>query len=393
MVSYNAFDRLRLLLKNIKPEVSAPPVKLHLGEQRLHVPSGVLSKLCVDESWSYYPALGGSSGLRQAYEQWLLETFNISNILHKIRFEPTPGTKQAIASTILLSVLRAKMQTSQRPCVAVPEVCYPTYLSAAAIAGADIITYRDDDLPDMNRLKEQIKSRHAKLAAIVVCSPNNPTGYVQCLENMLAFAEFVDFHDAFLLVDECYIDLWLEKPIQSMLQVLGACSKDYPVAVFHTLSKRSAAPGLRSGFVSGHPDIISAYADFNRTCGVSLAPSICEVSAKLWSDKNHIVALRYALYNSWKVANDVLSGLPQYKQASAGFFLWLNVGNGEEVTKKVWKKSAILVMPGLYFCADESAYTEANQYIRISLSQPPSVLRPALTQLYEVITHEKSTVA
>jgi len=393
-----AFARLRRLLAGEPGPDGVSPAFLHLGEQRLHVPEILLQWQPEGSGWTRYPELGGAQALRDAYAGWLARSFGLADALAKdaVACEPTPGSKQAVTALITHAVQQCLRRYSGEPAVAVPVHGYPTYAIAAREAGATILPYGQDG-PGGSGLEALVPAKQTRLAAIVVCNPGNPGGNVLSAQALAGIADRAVRDGAVLIVDECYLDLWLREPIDTALGLLKqACLPELRLGVLHTLSKRSAAPGLRSGFLAGDAQTVEAYARLNRSCGVSPPRPVCEISAALWRDETHLDCLRQHLGDAWDLADAALGDLPEYLRPEAGFFLWLPVPDGEVAALRLWRESGIMTMPGRYLSVAEAEQgvdaaqdcTRAGRgrdRLRISIAQPPELLRDALGKIRAAI--------
>ena len=393
-----AFARLRRLLAGEPGPDGVSPVFLHLGEQRLHVPEMLLQWQPEASGWTRYPELGGARALRDAYAGWLARDFGLADALatDAVACEPTPGSKQAVAALITLAVQECLRRDSGEPVVAVPVHGYPTYAIAAREAGASVLPYGQGG-PGEAGHEALDPGKQARLAAIVVCNPGNPDGNVLSAQALAGIAERAVRDGAMLIVDECYIDLWLRQPIDTALGLLKqARLPELRLGVLHTLSKRSAAPGLRSGFLAGDAQTVEAYARFNRSCGVTPARPVCDISAALWRDDMHLDCLRRRLCEAWERADAALGDLPGYLRPAAGFFLWLPVPDGEAAALRLWRESGIMTMPGRYLSVaeaeqgvdaaqDRSRPARGRDRLRISIAQPPELLGNALGKIRAVI--------
>lgn len=393
-----AFARLRRLLAGEPGPDGVSPVFLHLGEQRLHVPEMLLQWQPEGSGWTRYPELGGAQILRDAYKGWLARSFGLADALAKdaVACEPTPGSKQAVAALITRAVQECLRRDSGEPAVAVPAHGYPTYAIAAREAGASALPYGHDG-PGGRGLEALVPAEQARLAAIVVCNPGNPDGNVLSAQALAGIADRAVRDGAVLIVDECYLDLWLRQPIDTALGLLKqACLPELRLGVLHTLSKRSAAPGQRSGFLAGDAQTVEAYARFNRSCGVSPPRPVCDISATLWRDDTHLDCLRRRLCDAWDLADAALGDLPGYQRPEAGFFLWLPVPDGEAAALRLWRESGIMTMPGRYLSVaeaeqgidaaqDRSRLARGRDRLRISIAQPPELLGDALGKIRAAI--------
>ncbi|AZC26567.1 aminotransferase class I/II-fold pyridoxal phosphate-dependent enzyme [Pseudomonas sessilinigenes] len=383
-VAGNAFARLQGLLDDLPPAPGLSVIALHLGESRLGDPTSLLAPLSELEDWTRYPPLAATTALREAYSHWLRRRFGIADSLGKsIAIEPTPGTKQAVATCIALAVTRARARGVAVPVVVLPNPFYPTYVAATEAAGARALFYDLCDGQLEANLAAQLALAGDSAATVVLCNPGNPLGNILCADTLAAISRRAHQAQASLLVDECYMDLlWHSAPPGYLSLVEAGRVAPCPFVVLHSLSKRSAAPGLRSGFIAGDPQSIAAYAAFNRSCGVSLAWPTCAASAALWQDEAHVQQQQQALQRNWDMADDCLAQVPGYQRAEAGFFLWLAVADGEATAQRLWTEQSLRVMPGRYLChAASDASNPGDGFVRLALVHQPSIMGEALRRL------------
>ncbi|MGW7489016.1 aminotransferase class I/II-fold pyridoxal phosphate-dependent enzyme [Streptomyces sp. NPDC054786] len=379
----SAFARLRELLDGVPAPDGLDPVQLHLGESRLANPAMDTAPLAEPEGWTRYPQLGGSAELRAAYAGWLERRFRLRDRLLEdgVRFEPTPGTKQAVAAAITLAVGRHR--GADTPAVVMPNPYYPTYRAAAEASGAHPAYYTLDDPDDVSPVEAAVRAAGGRAAAVIVCNPGNPRGEILPSASLARLSELAAAAGAWLIVDECYTDVWHTSAPPGYLSCVSDGSVEpVPHVVLHSLSKRSGMPGLRSGFLAGDSASVSAYACFNRACGVSAAAPVNAVAAGLWADDAHVVAARRALARNWALADELLRDVPGYCRAEAGFFLWLPVADGQEAARRLWREQALSVMPGRFLAADGPDGTNpGTPYVRIALVHDEARMGQALTRL------------
>ena len=322
----SAFARLAGLLDGLSPAPGLPVIDLHLGEVRS--PSGDASFADLDGSsgWGTYPPLGGAPVLRDAYQDWLKRVFGVEVPLAdgRLTTEPTPGTKQAVSMLIALASDRRRAGVEGGPVVALPNPFYPSYAQATAHAGATPAWYCGAPAHAVAEIESIAAATQGRLAAIVICHPTSPGGEPWAPEALSRLAGLARRLDALLLVDECYIDLHGGEPVPGVLQALGgdADPSFRAVVALHTLSKRSAAPGLRSGQMAGDPAWVSRYAAFNRGCGVSTPWPVARAAAALWRDERHVAALRDQTRRNWDLAQARLGRRPGFHRPPGGYFLW-----------------------------------------------------------------------
>ncbi|UQA95666.1 aminotransferase class I/II-fold pyridoxal phosphate-dependent enzyme [Streptomyces halobius] len=381
----SAFARLRELLDGVSPPDGLDSVLLHLGESRLAAPAIEPALLAEPAGWTRYPQLGGSAELRAAYTGWLQRRFGVRESLGDGRtaVEPTPGTKQAVAVAIALAA--ARHWGAGVPSVVMPNPYYPTYPAASEAVGARPVFYTLDRPGDISPVEASVRAAGGRATAIVVCNPGNPRGEILPPDALRALAKTAAMAGAWLIVDECYTDVSYGRLPPGYLSLVADDSVEpVPHLVLHSLSKRSGAPGLRSGFAAGDPASVAAYAAYNRACGVSTPAPVNAVAAALWTDDGHVSAARSGLAANWALADELLRDVSGYRRADAGFFLWLPVADDEETARRLWREQALTVMPGRYL-ADEGAdgTNPGAGHVRIALVHREPLMREALTRLQD----------
>ncbi|WP_182886595.1 aminotransferase class I/II-fold pyridoxal phosphate-dependent enzyme [Microbispora sp. H10885] len=388
----SAFALLRDLLDGVSAPPDREPVRLHLGESRLVMPPLAPGLLDDAEGWTRYPPLGGTPELRAAYRGWLERRFGVRRGLddEAIAIEPTPGTKQAVAAAVALAVTSTRARArrdGETPSVVMPNPFYPTYLAGAEAAGARPQFFAGGDGPAA--VAAAVDAARSPVAALIVCNPGNPEGEILPEEALSEITKIAATAGALLVVDECYTDLSTGREPPGYLSLVehGSVAPGR-FLVLHSLSKRSAAPGLRSGFAAGDPATVAAYAAHNRACGVSSPLPVCAAAAALWSDDAHVARLRTALARNWDLADEILGGLPGYRRAEAGFFLWLPVPDDEAAARDLWRDQGLSVMPGRYLAA-EGPYgvNPGAGHLRVALVHEETVMRAALTRLRDGLGH------
>ncbi len=220
-------------------------------------------------------------------------------------------------------------------------------------------------LPDYAALSADLLDR---VSLCYLCSPSNPQGAVadeNYLRGLIALAER---HDFLLLVDECYAEIYRAAPPPGALAVARAMAADPErVVVFHSLSKRSSAPGLRSGFAAGGPRAIAAMRRLRAYGGAPLPLPLQRAAAALWRDEAHVEASRALYVAKFDRADAILGDLPGYLPPQAGFFLWLPVADGEAAALELWRAAGVRVLPGAYLGRDTGEGNPGAGYIRVAL--------------------------
>ena len=379
----SAFDRLRTLLHKVSPSKDFLEVRMHIGECQL---AGEMTIPSADLSWRKYPPLGGTETLHEAYGQWLERRFEIDPYTSELdlRWEPTPGTKQAVYVAILNVLRRARRRGIAQPKILQPNPGYPTYLAALEYGDGLSIFYEDVMACTSSTCVDDI-------AALILCHPDNPTGRVYCRKELRTLCDWAHQNNVTLIVDECYIDLYVNHPPPGFISCVN--SKEFlglSFLVLHSLSKRSSMPGLRHGFVLGDRKSVEDYARFNRSCGVSVGHAVCASAAAFWSDDDHVEIARKNLSVNLRLAQQYLGNYEHFEAPEAGLFLWLNVSNGEEFTRQLWRDGRVMVMPGKYLAEEYPRGTNpGNAFIRISLGLKQDEFRQGIFQVRRLLMNEK----
>jgi N-succinyldiaminopimelate aminotransferase len=269
-----------------------------------------------------------------------------------------------------------------------PNPFYQVYLAAAVFAHAEPAflpaAAETHLLPDLAILDEEMLDRTALL---YLCSPANPQGAVTSLA---ALGEAIDLARRYrfvLCVDECYADIYADAPPPGTLEACAAAGGRLDnVLVFHSLSKRSSAPGLRSGFVAGDARLIAAFRRLRSFGGASVPLPILAASAALWRDDAHAEANR-ALYRAkFEMAERILGHRFGRLRPAGGFFLWLDVGDGESAARALWKEAAVRVLPGAYLARPSGgADNPGRAFIRLALVDDLPTTEDALRRLRKVL--------
>jgi N-succinyldiaminopimelate aminotransferase len=271
----------------------------------------------------------------------------------------------------------------KRPVVLMPNPFYQVYAVAALAVGAEPVfvpaTAETGHLPDYASLPADVLDR---VAVAYLCSPANPQGAVASAEywrDLLALAEKHDFR---ILADECYSEIYRNAPPVGGLEMAQATGADPErVLVFHSLSKRSNLPGLRSGFVAGGVQSIKRIRQLRAYAGAPLPEPLQFVAAASWSDEDHVKASRARYQQKYALADRILGTIPGYLPPEAGFFLWLPVQDGESAALKLWVQTGVRVLPGAYLSREVDGANPGQGFIRVAMVTPIDEMQDALVQL------------
>lgn len=381
----SAFARLSTLLSTVTAPSSREPIRLDIGELQLVDPAEVEGfEAALTLGWATYPRLGGSASLTASYGMYLETAFGIGNRERDgLATEPSPGSKAAAAALLMLAVFAARHD--DQPSILLPDPGYPTYAAALQPLPANASFYRTDgDVP--TAIEQAVAESEGMTAAIVVVNPGIPTGQPLTSNELTQIQQLSKRVGARLIVDECYIDLYLGT--RSGASAVTALEDFTGSVVLHTLSKRSSAPGLRSGFVCGDPQLVGEFSAWNRSCGVSSPDGVNAAASLLWADGVHVDRARAQLGRNWDLADEILTALPGYTRAYSGPFVWLPVIDDCAATIRLWSRAGVRVMPGSFL----TALPTKSRHLRLAIGGPEAVLRNALASAVEILTAEALTL-
>jgi len=276
-----------------------------------------------------------------------------------------------------------------RPIVAMPNPFYQCYAAAALGSGAEPLYVpalkENGFLPDFASLPSATLER---LAAVYICSPSNPEGAVADDSYWRGLFALADRYDFLVLADECYADIWFDREPASALSTRRAQSRGFTrLLSFHSLSKRSGLPGLRSGLVAGDAGAIEKFRAFRNVAGPTVPTPLLAASAACWRDEDHVIANRIAYQEKMAAAEAIFGN--RMTRPGGGFFLWLQVGNGEEFARRAWAEQGVRLLPGAYMGREIlSGKTQSNpgfSYVRVALVNDLSTIKTALERLREIL--------
>ena len=156
--------------------------------------------------------------------------------------------------------------------------------------------------------------------------------------------------------------------------------------MFHSLSKRSSVPGLRAGFVAGDPALIGPFRRLRDYGGASVPLPILHAATALWRDEAHVEENRRLYRRKFDLAERTLSNRFGFYRPAGGFFLWLDVGDGERAARRLWTEAALRVLPGEYLTYGGSEAGDAGRpYVRVALVQDEATTAEALQRLGDTL--------
>ncbi len=370
------FERLNALKAAAPvPDPSLAHISMSIGEPQHAPPAFLVEALaCAQASGlGQYPLTRGLEALRQAAADWLARRFGLGAgaVDAATQLLPVNGTREA-----LFAFAQAVVERKPDALVAMPNPFYQIYEGAALLAGAKplYLDCREDNahLPDLAAVSADTW-QHVQL--LYLCSPGNPTGAVMDADYLAHALALADEHDFIIAADECYAEIYLDEaaPPPGLLQVCAAQGRhDFRrVVVFHSLSKRSNVPGLRSGFVAGDEAILREFALYRTYHGCAVPNATQLASIVAWQDDAHVRANR-ALYRAkFDAVIPILSPWLDVQRPTAAFYLWPRVrGDDTKVAASLWSECHLTVLPGSYLARDAKHGNPGSGRLRLSLVAP-----------------------
>ena len=367
------FEKLKDLKAGITPNLDLDPIMLSVGEPKHPAPDFVKQTLCnAIDGLGNYPSTKGTSELREVIAQWAINRFNLSNtsLDAESNVLPVAGTREA-----LFAFTQAVINNTDgnKPLVVCPNPCYQIYEGAALLAGADThylnCNNEDDFIPNLDAVPETVWQRCQLLQ---LCAPGNPTGATLSLAYYKRALELADQYDFIVSNDECYSELYRDEK-NPPLGLLDACQqlgreKFDRCIVFHSLSKRSNLPGLRSGFVAGNAELLDFFFRYRTYHGCALSLPVQQASIAAWSDERHVQENRDLYREKFDAVGKILGGILEFNTPPAGFYLWPKTPI-DDVTfaKDLYTQENLTVLPGSFISRKTEMGDPGKNRIRLAL--------------------------
>ena len=343
------FERLAALTAGVQPPADRPVVALSIGEPQ-HAPPALAAEAMTAalDGLARYPATRGGTDLRAAIAAWLERRYGLAEIDPDRQVLPVNGTREALFALAQVVVDR----TAAAPTVLLPNPFYQIYEGATLLAGATPWYYDAGTTapPDFDAIPDATWDR---CQLLYVCSPGNPTGAVLDRGTLAALIERARRHDFVIAADECYAEIHPDEdhPPPGLLEAAAAAG--HPAfercIVFHSLSKRSNLPGLRSGFVAGDAALIEAFARYRTYHGCAMAPPTQAASCAAWGDEVHVRANRAAYRQKFDAVLETLDGALAVERPDAGFYLWPRTPTDDDTfARELLAAEGVRVLPGRY---------------------------------------------
>lgn len=368
------FEKLFELKRGITPPADKPHIALSIGEPKHPTPQFITESLIAHlHGLANYPATKGLPELRQAIADWLSRRFSLpaESVDPERHILPCNGTREA-----LFSFAQCVIDASKRPLVLMPNPFYQIYEGAALLSGAEPYflnaTREAGYLPDFDSVPDEV---WARCQLIYLCSPGNPSGAVIGTETHRRLIELSERYNFLIASDECYSELYLDEsaPPPGLLQSAHAMGNTEfkRCIVFHSLSKRSNAPGLRSGFIAGDAEVMTLYQRYRTYHGCALPLPVQHASIKAWQDEKHVAENRTEYRRKFSAVYPVLKDLLDLSPPPGGFYLWLDTQRDDcEFARNLYAHQNVTVLPGSFLSREAHGVNPGRDHVRMALVAP-----------------------
>jgi len=367
------FERLRALLAGHTPNPAFAPINLSIGEPKHPTPALIREALVgALDGLSAYPATAGLPALRASISRWAVKRYGLQTLDPATQILPINGSREA-----LFAFAQTVVDPTRQPArVLCPNPFYQIYEGAALLAGATplfVNTSRETEF--RLRLEAVAPTDWTQVQLVYVCSPANPSGAVLRLEDWARLFELSDRFGFVIASDECYSELYFDEaapPIGGLEAAHRLGRKGYEgLVVFSSLSKRSNAPGLRSGFAAGDAALIRRFLLYRTYHGSAMSHSVQAASIAAWEDESHVRENRRLYVDKFHAVLPLLSPSFEARMPDGGFYLWLRTPIDDAAyTRRLHAEYNVLVLPGSFLAREAHGENPGRNYVRVALVAP-----------------------
>ena len=350
------FEKLRALIAENAPPANLSPINLSIGEPKHPTPALVKDALAASlDGLASYPATAGTPELRQAISAWLARRYGIPAPDPQTEVLPVNGSREA-----LFAFAQTVIDPTRNARVVCPNPFYQIYEGAAILAGATPV-YGQPESWDGVQL-------------VYACSPANPSGRVMSLEEWRTLFELSDRYGFVIASDECYSEIYFETPPLGALEASRKLKRGYErLAVFSSLSKRSNAPGMRSGFVAGDASLIAKFLLYRTYHGSAMSLAVQRASVAAWKDEAHVRENRRLYAEKFRAVLPLIRSPLETRMPDGGFYLWVRTPiDDAEFARRLHALQSVLVLPGSFLARSAAGGNPGANHVRIALVAPPA---------------------
>ncbi|HHK75237.1 MAG TPA: aminotransferase class I/II-fold pyridoxal phosphate-dependent enzyme, partial [Rhizobiales bacterium] len=340
------------------------------------------------QGFGRYPPIPGTEDLRRAIAHWLGWRYGLDGIIDPdAHILPLNGTREGLF--LSPQFLRSAQSGGAIPAILMPNPFYPVYAAGAIGAGAEPVylpaTAQNGFLPDLAAIPEDLLAR---IAGMYLCSPSNPQGAVAPASYLETAIDLARKHDFILYADECYAEIYTGSPPPGILEVARKTGSFANILAFHSLSKRSNLPGLRSGFCAGDERLIRRLARLRNIAAPQTPLPLQAAAAAAWRDEAHVRENRRLYSAKFDAMDEIIGKAFGYQRPGGGFFVWLDMqalGGSEAAALRLWREAGVRVLPGAYLGQEVAGENPGADYIRVALVADEDTTRMALQRMRKVL--------
>jgi N-succinyldiaminopimelate aminotransferase len=364
------FERLRALLGGVAAPSGLRPINLSIGEPQHPTPALIKDALTAGlAGLARYPVTKGLPELRGAIAEWLKRRHGLPALDPETQVLPVLGTREA-----LFAVAQVVLDPTERDAIVVcPNPFYQIYEGAALLAGAQPYFVnalaQNDFEPDWDAIPAEVWKRTRMVFA---CSPNNPNGRVMGEDEWKKLFALSDRHGFVIVSDECYSEIYFDeaKPPPGALGVAAKLGRDgFPrLIAMGSLSKRSNAPGLRSGFAAGDAALIERFTLYRTYHGCAMSNAVQHASVAAWKDEAHVAENRRLYREKFGKFQSMVSPALPLAMPQAAFYFWAAVpGDDTQFARALFAATNTTVLPGSYLSREAHGINPGRGFVRIAL--------------------------
>ena len=364
------FEKLRALLAGATPPANLRPIPLYIGEPQHPTPALLAEALNANMAGlARYPLTKGLPELREALARWLVRRHHLAAIDMETQVLPVAGSREG-----LFAIAQAILDPDESQALAMcPNPFYQIYEGATLLAGAKPYFLNADASrgfrPDYERIPADVWKR---TRLVFTCSPNNPNGRVMALAEWKLLFDLADRYGFTLISDECYSEIYFDEgkpPLGAFDAATQLGRKDFAkLVVMGSLSKRSNAPGLRSGFAAGDAAILAGFVLYRTYHGTAMSNAVQLASLAAWNDEAHVIANRALYREKFTAFYDIVNPVLPLSRPQAAFYYWVDVqGDDERFTRDLFAATNVTVLPGTYLSRDAHGTNPGRGFVRVAL--------------------------
>ena len=368
------FEKLRDLFASVTPPKRSP-IRLSVGEPQHATPAVVTKAMVVHlDGLSVYPTTAGMDSLREAIATWLRWRFQLHALDAATQVLPVNGTREALFAFAQCVINASRKPRSGGPLVVCPNPFYQIYEGAALLAGAEVALLNQTPANGFGLDLDTLSAAEWRRTQLIyMCSPGNPSGRVMTLDEWQALFDRADRCNAIIASDECYSEIYFKEsapPIGGLEAADKLGRRQYRnLVVFGSLSKRSNAPGMRSGYIAGDADLLKRFLLYRTYHGSAMGLAVQHASIAAWGDEDHVRDNRVQYRRKFDAVVPMLDKVLDVRMPDAGFYLWAGVpgGDDEAFARELLAHTNVAVLPGSYLGREAHGMNPGRGRVRIAL--------------------------